>query len=94
MAARGYPDHPERGAAIDLPRNMWDDVLVFHAGTERDPDGQLRVAGGRVLAVTGVAPTIVDAALLSRAACAEIGFLGKIWRRDIAWREIARAGAA
>ena len=27
------------------------DVLVFHAGTRRDPDGVLRTAGGRVLTV-------------------------------------------
>src|SRR5437899_6562757 len=34
---------------------------VFHAGTERDPEGGLRVHGGRVLTVTGLGDTVVEA---------------------------------
>jgi phosphoribosylamine--glycine ligase len=94
LAARGYPDRPERGAAISLPRELGDGVLVFHGGTARDADGTLRVAGGRVLNVTALAPTVGEAAAASRAACERVAFDGKTWRRDIAWREIARAGAA
>jgi phosphoribosylamine---glycine ligase len=98
LAARGYPDRPERGAAISLPREPGDGVLLFHAGTTRDADGTLRVAGGRVLNVTALAPTVREAAAASRAACERIAFDGKTWRRDIAWREIDRgrnrAGAA
>jgi phosphoribosylamine--glycine ligase len=92
LAARGYPDRPERGAVISLPREPGDGVLVFHAGTARDPDGTLRVAGGRVLNVTALAPTVREAAAASRAACEQIQFDGKTWRRDIAWREIDRSG--
>lgn len=98
LAARGYPDRPERGAAISLPREPGDGILVFHAGTARDQDGTLRVAGGRVLNVTALAPTVREAAAASRAACEQVQFDGKTWRRDIAWREIdrsrGRAGAA
>ncbi|HEY6809173.1 MAG TPA: phosphoribosylamine--glycine ligase [Gemmatimonadales bacterium] len=93
LAARGYPDAPERGAAITLPDAWPDDVLVFHAGTARDAGGTLRTAGGRVLSVTGLGASVGAAAERSRAACARIAFEGKTWRRDIAWREIARAGA-
>src|SRR2546426_1021936 len=50
LAAHGYPDRPEVGAAIELPRDLGPDVLLFHAGTARDADGTLRVAGGRGLA--------------------------------------------
>jgi phosphoribosylamine--glycine ligase len=94
LAARGYPQQPEGGAAIELPADLGPDVVVFHAGTTRDAQGTLRVSGGRVLAVTALAGTVVAAARTSAAACARIAFEGKTYRRDIGWREIARAGAA
>src|SRR5712691_10975492 len=94
LAARGYPDRPEVGAAIKLPRDLGPDVLLFHAGTARDPDGTLRVAGGRVLAVTGLAGSVAAAARVSAAGAARIAFAGKAYRRDIGWREMVRAGTA
>jgi phosphoribosylamine--glycine ligase len=94
LAARGYPDHPQKGVAIRLPADLGDDVLLFHAGTTCGPEGALRTAGGRVLNVTGLAATVPAAARASAAACERIEFDGKTWRRDIAWREIGRAGAA
>jgi phosphoribosylamine--glycine ligase len=94
LAARGYPDAPEAGAEITLPDDLGGGILVFHAGTTRDRGGTLRVKGGRVLAVTAVGATVTAAAEASRAACERIAFAGKTWRRDIAWRELARAGAA
>ena len=94
LASRGYPDSPEKGAAIKIPSDPGSDVLVFHAGTTRDPGGTLRVAGGRVLNVTGLGATVEQAARASRAACERMTFEGKTWRRDIAWRELQRAGAA
>ena len=93
LAARGYPDQPEQGAAITIPK-LGRDILLFHAGTARDADGTLRVAGGRVLNVTAVAPSVGQAAAASRAACDKIVFDGKVFRPDIGWREVARAGAA
>ena len=96
LAARGYPDNPEKGVAIRLPdaAELGDDVIVFHAGTSRDHEGRLRTAGGRVLSVTGLGATVARAASASRAAAERIAFEGKTWRRDVAWREIQRAGAA
>ncbi len=94
LAAPGYPEKPELGAAIELPQDLGPDVLVFHAGTSRDPDGMLRVHGGRVLNVTGLGTTVAAAARSSAAACARIDFQGKQYRHDIAWREVRRAGAA
>ena len=76
------------------PDAFGDDVIVFHAGTFRDPDGRLRTSGGRVLNVTGLGATVPLAARASRAAAERISFEGKTWRRDVAWREIQRAGAA
>ena len=94
LAAQGYPEAPQGGAAITLPEDLGPDVLVFHAGTEVDSDGTLRVKGGRVLAVTGTGRDVAEAAGRSRAACERVTYAGKTWRRDVAWRELARAGAA
>ncbi|MGH7701991.1 MAG: phosphoribosylamine--glycine ligase, partial [Gemmatimonadales bacterium] len=54
LASRGYPDRPEQGAVITLPDEPPEGVSIFHAGTVRDDEGRLRVAGGRVLNVTAV----------------------------------------
>ena len=92
LASRGYPDQPEKGAAIRIPAGLPAGVMVFHAGTVRGPDGILRVGGGRVLNVTAVAPTFAEAQRLSRETAEAIEYEGKIFRRDIGWREAARAG--
>ena len=92
LASSGYPDDPKRGAAITIPGTLPEGVTVFHAGTTRGADGVLRANGGRVLNVTAVAPDFADAQRLSRAASETIEFEGKVFRRDIGWREAARAG--
>src|SRR5581483_3850039 len=88
LAAPGYPERPELGAAIEIPRDLEPGTLVFHAGTARGADGTLRVAGGRVLTVTALGATVAEAAQRSRAACERIAFPGKVYRRDIGWREL------
>jgi phosphoribosylamine---glycine ligase len=94
LVAPGYPDTPRLGAAVDIPRDVEPGTLVFHAGTARGPDGTVRVAGGRVLTVTGLGDTVAAARERSTRGCELIGFDGKTYRGDIAWREIQRAGAA
>ena len=93
LASRGYPDQPERGAAVRIPARLPAGVTVFHAGTARDPEGVLRANGGRVLNVTAVAPTFAEARRLSRDAADAVEFEGKVFRRDIGWREAARVAA-
>jgi phosphoribosylamine---glycine ligase len=90
LASTGYPEQPETGAAITLPDTLPPEVLVFHGGTARGMDDTLRVAGGRVFAVTGLGPSFTDAQLLSRQGAEAIHFPGKVFRRDIGWRELAR----
>ncbi len=90
LAARGYPDDPQKGAAIDIPAALPPGVTVFHAGTSRGPDGVLRANGGRVLNVTAVAPTFAEAQAASRAGAAAVRYEGKVFRGDIGWREAAR----
>jgi phosphoribosylamine--glycine ligase len=93
LASRGYPDTPEKGAAITIPSRLPEGVTVFHAGTARGDDGVLRVNGGRVLNVTAVASSFAEAQRLSRDVAEVIEYEGKIHRRDIGWREAARLAA-
>ncbi|HXV85945.1 MAG TPA: phosphoribosylamine--glycine ligase [Gemmatimonadales bacterium] len=94
IAARGYPNAPQKGAPIALPAALPPDTLLFHAGTSLDQDGMLRVAGGRVLCATGLAADVPAAAEKSRRLADTVEFPGRQFRRDIGWREVARAGAA
>lgn len=92
LAAKGYPDAPEKGAVIELPAELPEGVTIYHAGTARDSDGTLRTAGGRVLTVTAVAGDLEAAQSASRNAAERVRFDGKQFRRDIGWRETERAG--
>ncbi len=94
LAAPGYPVEPIKGAGITLPAELPPNTILFHAGTSRDPAGVLRTAGGRVFAATGLGATVEAAGERSRELAGAIQFDHKVFRRDIGWREVARAGAA
>jgi phosphoribosylamine--glycine ligase len=93
LAAPGYPENVRNGDAIEIPA-IPADVIVFHAGTKRAPDGTLVTAGGRVLTVTGLGQSLEDAQRKSQEFAAEITFDGKQFRTDIGWRELARRAGA
>ena len=94
VASGGYPGAYEKGIPITIPADLEsDEVIVFHAGTEAR-DGTVVTAGGRVLAVTAIAPTFTAAARASREAAARIEFEGAFFRRDIGWREHERMEGA
>jgi phosphoribosylamine--glycine ligase len=89
VASGGYPGAYQKEKPITLPDDLGDDVILFHAGT-RIHNGTLVTSGGRVLAVTALAPTFSAAAEASRAAAARIEFEGAFLRTDIGWRERRR----
>ncbi len=98
MASQGYPEHPHTGDTIEglLPSGQSvaavDGVTVFHAGTGRhSPDGPFHTAGGRVLGVTAVAPTLAEARRRAYAAAEPIDWEGMQMRHDIA--AVAAEGA-
>ncbi len=93
VAAAGYPASVHKGDAIVLPAAP-SGVTVFHSGTHRDADGTLRTAGGRVLAVTALAPTLGAAQQASARYAEHVHFAGRQYRRDIGWRELARSAGA
>jgi len=57
--------------------------IIFHAGTARDTDGKLVSNGGRVLGVTALADSLLDAQVLAYKLCERIDFEGKYYRKDI-----------
>jgi phosphoribosylamine--glycine ligase len=64
-------------------------VQVFHSGSTQF-GGQLRTAGGRVLGVTAVAPSLKEALERAYQAMAEIHFEGMYYRRDIGHRALEK----
>ena len=82
LAAKGYPDAPEKGAVITGLKDIPDDVLVFHAGTAQD--GRLRVSGGRVLSVVGTGVSVSDARGAAYDAIENLKWSGAQYRGDIA----------
>jgi phosphoribosylamine--glycine ligase len=92
VAAAGYPEAPRTGDPIRLPVPA-EGVHIFHAGTARRSDGTLVSAGGRVLAVTAVAPSLAAAQHRSGVTASHVELAGKQFRTDIGWREVSRARA-
>lgn len=101
LSAEGYPSAPRLGDPI---RGLADDgqlaepaegIVVFHAGTRRErPGGPFVTAGGRVLAVTALAPTLGAARSRAYRAAGSISWDGAHYRRDIAEQAaVVRAGA-
>ncbi len=84
VAARGYPDAPVAGAAIDglHAAEAIEGVTVFHAGTALE-GGRLVAAGGRVLNVTAVAGDFAEARERAYAGVDRITMAGSHHRTDI-----------
>jgi phosphoribosylamine--glycine ligase len=92
VCAEGYPGTPRKGAPIDgiEAAERVPGVTVFHAGTARHGSGALLSAGGRVLAVTALGPTLAEARARAYQAVDAIELAGGFHRRDIGWRELER----
>jgi len=90
LAAAGYPDTARTGdaihgleAAAKLPGK------VFHAGTARR-DNEVVTSGGRVLCAVGLGDDVRAAQADAYALVSALHFEGMQFRRDIAFRAIAR----
>jgi phosphoribosylamine--glycine ligase len=85
-ASPGYPEDPRSGSAIDGLDAVaeLEDVLVFHAGVTVDGEGRLLTAGGRVLNVVGLGPTLAEARARAYEGVSRISFPGMQFRSDIA----------
>ena len=88
LAARGYPEHPEKGAVITGLTEETDDAVIFHAGTSNDAQGNIVVSGGRVLCVVGLGDTLKQAHDAAYRTADQVHFDGVQKRRDIGYRAL------
>ncbi len=97
-AAKGYPETYPKGMKITglNDANSISGAKVYHAGTIMDENCVSRCSGGRVLAVTGMGPTLSDALETSYNAVSKIDFVGSNdesllhFRTDIAKKAIEK----
>src|SRR5262249_24158514 len=87
-ASAGYPGDFKKNYGVEgLDRaSSVDGAVVFHAGTKLDSSGSVVTAGGRVLGVTALRPTLEGARDAAYEAIGKIRFEGLHYRRDIAAR--------
>ena len=87
LASEGYPGSYEKGKVIlgvqDAEEFDEGKIIVFHAGTGLNSDGELITAGGRVLNVVGLGSTFDSARHRAYEAVKRINFEGKQFRTDI-----------
>jgi phosphoribosylamine--glycine ligase len=89
LSAEGYPGSYRKGDEISGLSSAEQLAMVFHSGTTAQKDHFL-TAGGRVMGVTAVAPTIKEAVDKVYTSLQQIHFDGMHYRRDIAHRALER----
>ncbi len=85
LASDGYPVRYEKGFPI-RGLETFDgktDEMVFHSGTKFGEHGEILTNGGRVLAVTALAPTLKEAREKAYRAAERVTFSNKYMRHDI-----------
>jgi len=89
-ASGGYPGKYVSGKPIDGLSSAGfgsEDVVVFHSGTATK-EGRIITAGGRVLAISAVAPDLQTALDIAYVELAKISFEDMQFRRDIGHRAL------
>lgn len=90
MAANGYPGkYTTHDEIHGLPLNSTPDSKVFHAGTVLE-NGKVYTNGGRVLCVTALGNSVLQAQQCAYALLKPIHWHGCFYRHDIGYRAIER----
>lgn len=90
MAAGGYPaDYNTQDVITGLPVESTDDCKIFHAGTCLEK-GRVYTNGGRVLCVTALGNTVLEAQQRAYQQVDKIHWHGCFYRHDIGYRAIER----
>ena len=82
MVSGGYPEAYQKGHAIRGLESV-KEAMVFHAGTQKDSNGDVVTSGGRVLAVTALGANFKDSLRKAYAGVSEIEFEDAYYRTDI-----------
>lgn len=82
LASENYPAKPTTGDKISGLENV-KDVVIFHAGTKKDENGDFLTAGGRVLGVTATGDNLEEALNKAYDAVRQINWRGMHYRKDI-----------
>lgn len=82
MVSGGYPEAYQKGHAIHGLESV-KEAMVFHAGTQKDSNGDVVTSGGRVLAVTALGADFKDSLRKAYAGVSEIEFQDAYYRTDI-----------
>ena len=91
LAAGGYPGSYRKGDVIHgLAAAEATGCKVFHAGTVQNAKGEVTTSGGRVLCVTALGDSVSAAQQQAYQGVSAIQWDGVEYRRDIAFRAIAR----
>lgn len=90
LAAEAYPDTVRKGDVISGLGQSPEDTKIFHAGTAMTEDGHIITAGGRVVCVTALGDTVLEAQINALEVCSQVTFAGMQYRSDIGYRAIAR----
>jgi len=84
MASGGYPGSYKTGYPIIGLDDIEKDILIFHAGTRTNPEGQVLTSGGRVLTVVATGKNLAEARKKVYKNISRINFEGCYYRKDIA----------
>ena len=87
IASGGYPEAYEKGKVITFG-NANEMAQIYHSGTANNAAGEIVTAGGRVLGVSCVRPTLEKAIEAAYEASREIHFEGMHMRTDIGKRAL------
>jgi phosphoribosylamine--glycine ligase len=88
MAARGYPEAYDKGDLIENIPPESASGKVFHAGTRRDDDGNIRADGGRVLCAVGLGSDIGEAQQYAYELVKNIRWKSAFYRSDIGFKAL------
>ncbi|MEI2355485.1 phosphoribosylamine--glycine ligase [Mesobacillus zeae] len=91
VASKGYPEAYEKGSVL-AGMDQMENVLIYHAGTGKNTEGQFVTNGGRVLLAGAKADTLQEAWEKVYKELDKLQCDGAFYRKDIGQRAI-RSGA-
>jgi phosphoribosylamine---glycine ligase len=91
VAAKGYPEHYQKGALLKGLTEISEDVYLFHAGTNKNESGEFMTNGGRVLLAGAKGQDFKKAQQRIYEELEKLQCDGVFYRKDIGSKAIERA---